>query len=72
MSEYYLISHILIGFYAVDWYCSHFNRLEKKYGAEVKYFKPQEVIAMYIFWPILIPFLLAVFYWPTKRKQKND
>ncbi len=69
MFDYYLLIHILAGYYTVDWFCKHVNSFATKVGKDKIVDDTKRVMAIYLFWPVLIPLLLMILHFNLPKRK---
>jgi len=68
MFDYYLTFHVLAGYYITDWFTEHVNRYARSVNGSEVINDAKTVIAVYLFWPIVVPFMLLILHWPLRKK----
>lgn len=63
MFNYYLTFHILAGYYITDWFTEHVNRYARAVNEPEVINDSKKVIAIFLFWPILVPSMLIILHW---------
>ena len=68
--DYYLVFHILAGYYVTDWFARHVNNYARAINEKDIVGDAKTVMAIYLFWPVLVPSMLIILHF-NLRKNKN-
>lgn len=67
--NYYLVFHIVAGFYIVDWFYSYMDEKAREAGETFGPDDVKETMACFILWPIVVPVMLIIFNWPWRNNE---